>query len=73
MIDMNQVLAWTKQADAIFQTPLIRMAVVPLLKAMLPPLGVTPAQMTILDGHYEDLTRREADARRRASTDDDGA
>lgn len=72
-IDMNAVLAWTRQADAIFQTPLIRLTVVPVLKALLPPLGVTPEQMAVLDAHYEDLTQREADARRRAAADDDGA
>lgn len=69
-IDMNEVLAWTRQADAIFQTPLIRLTVVPILKAMLPPLGVTPEQMAALDAHYEDLTAREAEARRRATSTD---
>ena len=66
MIKMDAVLAWTRQADLVFQTPLIRLAVLPLLKAMLPPLGVTPEQMTVLDEHYEDLVAREAEARRRS-------
>lgn len=67
MIDMNAVIAWTRQADIVFQTPLIRLTVVPLLKALLPPLGVTPEQMAILDAHYDDLVMREAEARRRSA------
>jgi hypothetical protein len=66
MIKMDAVLAWTRQEDLVFQTPLIRLAILPLLKAMLPPLGVTPEQMTVLDEHYEDLVAREAEARRRS-------
>ena len=66
-INMTKVIAWTQQADVLFQTPLIRMAVIPLLKAMLPPMGVTPEQIAVLDAHYDDLTAREAEARRRAT------
>lgn len=70
-IDMNAVVAWVRQADAVFNTPLIRLTVVPILKALLPPLGVTPEQIAILDTHYADLAAREAEARRRAAADDD--
>lgn len=74
MIDMNQALEWVRQADAIFGTPVIRLTVVPILKALLPPMGVTPEQIAILDLHYADLAAREAEARRRATTPDvDGA
>ena len=65
-VDMTKVTAWISQADLLFQTPLIRLAVIPLLKAMLPPLGVTPEQIAQLDAHYDELTAREREARRRA-------
>lgn len=67
-VDMQKVGEWLRQADVIYQTPLVRMAVVPLLKAMLPPLGVTPEQIAVLDQHYHELTAREAEAKRRAGT-----
>lgn len=68
-IDMTQVTAWVKQADVIFQTPIIKFAVLPLLKGLLPTLGVTPEQMRTLDEHYADLSAREADAIRRSRLD----
>lgn len=68
-IDMTQVAAWLKQADVIYQTPLIRMALVPLLKALLPPLGVTPEQIAVLDEHAADYDRRKAEAERRTRLD----
>lgn len=66
-IDMTKVIAWAQQADVLFQTPLVRMAVVPILKAILPPMGVTPEQIATIDVHFDDLTAREAEARRRAT------
>lgn len=68
-IDMTQVSAWVKQADLIFQTPIIKLAVLPLLKGLLPSLGVTPEQMATLDEHYADLSAREAEAIRRSRLD----
>jgi hypothetical protein len=73
-VDMAKVTTWVRQADAIFQTPLVALTLVPLLKSILPSLGVTPAQIAQLDAHYDDLVTREAEARRRAVLhDDDGA
>lgn len=74
-VNMQQVTDWMRQADALFQTPIVRQMLVPMLKAVLPPLGVTPAQIATLDAHYADLTSREADALRRAKAadEDDGA
>jgi hypothetical protein len=70
-VDMNAVVAWTKQADLIFQTPLMRGMLLPLLKLALPSLGVTPAQIAVLDAHDDDYTARLAEARRRAGQDGD--
>ena len=56
-------------------TPIVRQMLVPMLKAVLPPLGVTPEQIATLDAHYADLTAREAEAvrRSRATDEDDSA
>lgn len=68
-IDMQKVSTWVREANVIFQTPLVSLTLIPLLKAMLPPLGVTPEQMAVLDAHYDDLTAREAEAVRRSRLD----
>mgnify|MGYP001578012366 FL=1 len=67
---MLQVTGWLKQADAIFQTPLVKLLILPQLRSLLPSLGVTPEQIAQLDEHYADLVSREAEARRRATAGD---
>jgi len=74
-VNMQQVTHWMREADALFQTPVVRQMLVPMLKAVLPPLGVTPEQIATLDEHYADLNVREAEAIRRSKAvdGDDGA
>lgn len=66
-VNMQDVHEWVRKADAIFNTPLVRLTVVPILKAMLPPMGVTPEQVATLDAHYADLETREREAKRRST------
>jgi hypothetical protein len=68
-VDLGKVEHWLRRADAIFQTPLVAMMVIPLLKQLAPSLGLTEAQIAQLDAHYADLERREAEALRRSRLD----
>jgi hypothetical protein len=66
-IDIAHVMKWLDSADLIFQHPLIKLAVLPLLRSVLPDIGVSPEQMKQLDEHYADLESREHRARIRAT------
>lgn len=65
-VSIDDVQKWLDKADKIFNTPIVRNVLWPQLKAVLPTLGLKPAQIAQLDARYADLQVRRDRARRRA-------
>lgn len=65
-VKIDDVVKWLDTADKVFQTPMVREVLLPMVKGLLPQVGVTPEQAAQLDAHYADLARRRERARARA-------
>lgn len=65
-VDVNEISKWIAAADEVFKTPLVREVVWPMVKAMLPPFGVSEKQIAELDARHADAVGRLARARKRS-------